>query len=417
MRFRAWKALAYANQARLSKPIARKLFTAPLHASVTRIESFAACPFQHFARYGLDLRPREDEEAVSAIDLGNVFHHVLEKIVATLLDENKKWQDLPAERRTALIHAVAQDVGQQLRGEIMLSSARNRFLLERIEQTLEEVTAAQAAAARRGEFAPAFAELAFGGSDAAIPGLEIQTPQRRKVILQGRIDRVDIVADQAAFAVIDYKLHGNSLALDRVYHGLSLQLLTYLLVLRENGEKLTGRKMTPAAAFYVKLLRQLDDVKHPDDADVADPAALDLRVKPRGIFEDGYLKSLDANCTSGPSDVVQAFIKNDGSFGNKRSTDVADNFEFAALIDHVRLRIGELADQILDGRIDLHPFQIRNHSPCPNCDFRPVCRFDPAINRYKHLDPMGREEVLKKVVEQRAGDAPSEPSSSGGGTS
>jgi ATP-dependent helicase/nuclease subunit B len=402
MRFRAWKALAYANQAQLSKVIAQKLFAAPLHASVTRIEAFAACPFKHFARYGLELRQREDEEAVSAIDLGNVFHHVLEKLVATMLGENKKWQDLPAARRKMLIHTVAQDVGQQLRGEIMLSTARNRYLLERIEQTLEEVTAAQEAAARRGEFAPAFAELTFGGSNGALPGLEIQTPARRKIVLQGKIDRVDIVADQAAFAVIDYKLHGNSLSLDRVYHGLSLQLLTYLLVLRENGEKLTGRKMTPAAAFYIKLLRQLEDVKHPDDADCDDPALRDLRIKPRGIFEGSHLKSLDGNCAKGASEVVNAYLKTDGSHGNKGRTDVADNAEFTALIDHVRSRIGQLADLILDGRIELHPFQIRGVSPCPNCDFRPVCRFDPAINRYKHLDPMGREDVLKRVVEEGA---------------
>src|SRR3712207_7372742 len=37
------------------------------------------------------------------------------------------------------------------------------------------------------------------------------------------------------------------------------QLLTYLLVLRVNGQQLTGRPVTPAAAFYVKLLRQLDE--------------------------------------------------------------------------------------------------------------------------------------------------------------
>jgi ATP-dependent helicase/nuclease subunit B len=403
MRYRAWKALAYANQAQLSKAIARRLFVAPLHASVTRIEAFAACPFKHFARYGLELRPREDDDAVSAIDLGNVFHHVLERIVATMLGENKKWQDLPAARRKTLIHSVAQDVGQQLRGEIMLSTARNRYLLERIEQTLEEVTAAQEAAARRGEFAPAFAELTFGdGVDAALPGLQIVTPAKRKVVLQGKIDRVDVVADQAAFAVIDYKLHGNSLSLDRVYHGLSLQLLTYLLVLRENGEKLTGRKMTPAAAFYIKLLRQLEDVKHPDDANCEDPSMRDLRVKPRGIFGGGYLKSLDGNCVEGHSDVVNAYLKKDGSHGNRRSSDVADSAELLALIDHVRRRIGELADLILDGRIELLPFQIRSASPCPNCDFQPLCRFDPAINRYKHLDPMGREDVLKRVVEEGA---------------
>jgi ATP-dependent helicase/nuclease subunit B len=391
--------LGYANQAKLSKAIALKMFASPLHASVTRIESFAACPFKHFARYGLELRERDDDQAVSALDLGNVFHHILEKIVATMLAEQKKWQDLSADRRRQIIHTVAQEVGQQLRGEIMLSSARNRYLLERIEQTLQEVTAAQEAAARRGEFSPAFAELSFGGENAQLPGLEIQTPSKRKLILQGRIDRVDVIADQAAFAVIDYKLHGNNLSLDRVYHGLSLQLLTYLLVLRENGEKLIGRKMTPAAAFYIKLLRQLEDVKHPDEAECEDPALRDLRIKPRGIFEAGYLQHLDGNCTGGESQVVNAFLKADGSHGNKRRTDVADHAEFSALIDHVRQRLGQLGDLILAGQIDLHPYQIRGVSPCPNCEFRPVCRFDPAINRYKHLDPIGREEVLKKVVE------------------
>jgi ATP-dependent helicase/DNAse subunit B len=149
MRFRAWKALGYTNKAVLSKPLAKQLFAPPLHASVTRIEAFAACPFKHFARYGLELREREHEEAVSAIDLGNMYHHVLEKIVGTMLDEKKKWQDVPAERRKALIHSIAQEVGQALRGEIMLSSARNRYMLQRIEETLEEVTASQEAAARR----------------------------------------------------------------------------------------------------------------------------------------------------------------------------------------------------------------------------------------------------------------------------
>jgi ATP-dependent helicase/nuclease subunit B len=409
MRFRAWAALSYTNQAKLSKRIALNLFPSPLHASVTRIETFAACPFKHFARYALDLRPRDDQDSVSALDLGNVFHHVLEKVVATMLAEHKNWPDLPPDRRKELIHAVAQEVGQQLRGEIMLSSARNRYLLQRVEQTLEEVTAAQAAAARHGSFAPAFAELTFG-PDATLPGLEVQTPTKRQVILQGKIDRVDLSADQSAFAVIDYKLHGNDLKLDRVYHGLSLQLLTYLLVLRENGQRLTGRPLTPAAAFYVKLLRQLEPVDHPDDAECDDPEDRDLKVKPRGIFEAGHLRSLDANCT-GPSKVVNAMIKKDGTLGSKGRSDAAEAPEFAALIDHVRARIAHLADQILSGQIDIRPYQIRTASPCPHCDYRPVCRFDPALNRYHHLDPLGREEVLQRVVGTREGEAPSEPSS------
>jgi len=410
MRFRAWRALDYDNTAKLSKPLARKLFPQPLHASVTRIESFAACPFKHFARYGLELRDRADGEIVSGMDLGNVFHHVLEQIVATMLGEKKKWQDVPAARRKQMIHDVAQGVGQRLRGEILLSTARNRYLLQRIEETLEEVTAAQEAAARRGEFTPAFTELTFGpqttvaGESAPhLPGLEIVTPKKKRVLLEGKIDRVDVIADQAAVAVIDYKMGGSRLGLERVYHGLSLQLLTYLLVLRENGEQLTGQKMTPAAGFYVKLLRQLDQVAHPADADVEDPALHDLRVKPNGIFEGAFFKSLDGNCNGGQSEVVNAYVKKDGSFGKKSSTDVADRDEFNALIDHVRQQIALLADQILDGQIDILPFQIRTQSPCPNCDFRPLCRFDPAINRYRHLEPIKREDVLGRVVAERSG--------------
>lgn len=399
MRFRAWKALSYANGARLSKEVAKELFASPLVASVTRIESFAACPFKHFARYGLGLREREDDEAVSSLDLGNVFHHVLEEIVGGMVAEKKKWQDVPAAQRNEMIHSVAQEVGKQLRGEIMLSSARNRYLLGRIEQTLEEVTAGQEAAARRGQFVPAFAELTFGGAKGKLPGLEVTTPGGRKVVLQGKIDRVDVIAGEAAFAVIDYKLHGNRLMLDRVYHGLSLQLLTYLLVLRENGEKLMGRKMTPAAAFYVKLLRQLDEVKHPDDVLAEDAAPVDLRVKPRGIFEESCLPALDDQCVKGYSQVVNAYVKGDGTLGNRGTTDVAEAEEFAGLIEYVRRRVGELGDLILEGRIDVHPYQIQGISPCPNCEFRAVCRFDPAINRYKHLEPMGREMVLQKVLE------------------
>jgi ATP-dependent helicase/nuclease subunit B len=382
--------------------VAARLFGSPLDASVTRIESFAACPFKHFARYGLGLRERPAEDGVSALDLGNVFHAVLERVVGEMVRRRQRWQDVPPGERREMIREVTREVGERLRGEVMLSSARNRYLMARVEQTLEEVAAGQAAAGRRGAFAPAFAELGFGGSGDPLPGFEVATPGGRRVVLQGKIDRVDVLADDAAFAVIDYKLHGSELSLARVYHGLSLQLLTYLLVLREGGERLTGRRMTPAAAFYVRLLRQLEECKHPDDLECeGDPSLIDLRVKPRGIFEASRLGAIDATCVKGQSQVVNAFVKADGTHGNRRSSDAAEAAEFAALLEHARLRIGELADQILDGRIGIAPFMMRGATPCPKCEFKAVCRFDAAINRYQHLEPMGREDVLKRVAEGR----------------
>ncbi|HSI36436.1 MAG TPA: PD-(D/E)XK nuclease family protein, partial [Tepidisphaeraceae bacterium] len=403
MRFRAWRALQYANGAKLSKAVVRELFGDALHASVTRIETFAACGFKHFARFGLDLRERDEEEAVSPLDLGNVFHHVLEKIVRVLVERKQGWPDLPVAERERLIHEMAQQVGKELKGEILLSSARNRYLLQRIEATLGRVAAAQDAAARRGNFAPAYAELTFGPATGAdLPAMEIPTPGGHRLVLSGKIDRVDVTADQSAFAVIDYKLSGKPLSLANVYHGLSLQLLTYLLVLRENGEKLAGRKLTPAAALYVKLLRDLEDVGHPSEVDPdEDPARLDLREKPRGLLHANYVRHLDTAMGPGvKSDVVAAHEKKEGGYSASGS-DVAEEAEFEALIDHVRDVLARMTDQLLGGHIEISPYYMRKVTPCPYCEFRSLCRFDPSMNKYTHLNVLSRAEVLKRVVEER----------------
>jgi len=39
----------------------------------------AACPFRHFARFGLKLQPRQAGD-VSGADLGQVYHRLLEKL-------------------------------------------------------------------------------------------------------------------------------------------------------------------------------------------------------------------------------------------------------------------------------------------------------------------------------------------------
>jgi len=59
MRHRAWKALAQDNEPHLEPDRGSALFASPLHAALSQLESFRACPYQHFARYGLGLAPRQ----------------------------------------------------------------------------------------------------------------------------------------------------------------------------------------------------------------------------------------------------------------------------------------------------------------------------------------------------------------------
>ena len=53
-----------------------QLYGKELSGSVTRLERFAACPYQYFCIYGLELRERE-EYKIRPIDLGNLFHKAL----------------------------------------------------------------------------------------------------------------------------------------------------------------------------------------------------------------------------------------------------------------------------------------------------------------------------------------------------
>jgi ATP-dependent helicase/nuclease subunit B len=274
----------------------------------------------------------------------------------------------------------------------MLTTARNAYILGRVERTIAEVVAAQAELLRRGQFRPAFAGIQFGETG-RIPALRVATPTGNDVLVHGAIDRVDLLPGGTHAAVFDYKLTVGPLSLQEVRYGLSLQLLTYLLVLQASGEELAGKPLTPVAAFYMQLLRRMNDVDHPDDAlDPADPR-FNLRIKPRGVFDGTYLPAFDRDFTEGRSDVVAAFIRKDGTFGRSGS-DVVDTRELAALLWLVRKRIGEIADEIVSGKVDVTPYRLGRATPCPRCEYRSVCRFEPSINRYVNLQPMSRDDVL-----------------------
>jgi len=179
-----------------------------------------------------------------------------------------------------------------------------------------------------------------------------------------------------------------------VLHGLSLQLLSYLLVLEANGQQLCGRAVDPAAAFYLQLIRKIEDVKHPDEClDHTDPA-WHLKLKPRGLFDRRCLPALDKEVQTGWSQVVHAYVKQDGTLGHAGRTDAAESAEFRALLDLAAKKLAEIGAGILAGRVEIAPYRLNDQSPCARCDYKSVCRFDPAVNRYNYLSNVTREEAL-----------------------
>jgi len=398
-RFHAWKALSHCNNASLEPAHAAALFPSPLRATSRQLESYRRCPYQHFARHGLGLTPRQHRQAGPA-DLSNIFHEALSRLVRDLTGASRSWQDLTETEIASRLNQFISQIGSNLRDALMLSSARNRYLLAHVEKTLALVAATQKAAAQRGKFKPAMTGIAFGDkSTDAMPPLSITTPAGKQLLVSGKIDRIDLLPDGSA-SLIDYRLSTHAMDPAETYHGLYLELLIDLLALEKNGQRLApGVKLTPVAAFCVQLARFVRKANPVDAPGPSDPA-FHLLVKPRGIFDLAVARDLDNALTTGPSEVIQLHIKQDGSIGHPDHSDAAASDEFAALLRHVEQRIGRMVDEITAGRIDIRPYRHGIKTPCPHCEFRDLCRLEPSPGCYDDLQPIKRSHMLQQLVEK-----------------
>lgn len=396
--------LAYRNEPQLMPGDAAGLYAGPIHFSASRIETFAACSFRHFARYALRLEPRV-EFAIEVLDFGLLHHKVLEEFFAELIEGGKGLAELePAEIAERLTRLGKQWVAR-LADEAVLNDARNAFLLDRSNRHLKDALARQRLMARLGAFKPRAVEWAFGlpggrgGGPTAGP-LELRTPGGRRISVVGKIDRIDLLEleRECLGVVLDYKRSaGKRMALWKVYNGLDVQLLTYLLTLVQRGETLAGRPIRPIGAFYVPLVSMRRLVSHPSDAsDIGE--SIQASLKPRGMLEFEAAGQLDRTLEPGRgSDAYAVKLNVDGALGYAKWSDAYPAADLARVMAFARHKIGELADAILDGDIAVRPYRAGTQMPCAYCEFRSVCRFDFDVNEVREVHGRDRDAVLEDM--------------------
>lgn len=91
----------YNQPGRLSASMPRWLYAqSGVPRAVTRFEAFRACPFKHFAQYGLGLKERAVYQP-QAPDLGQFLHAVLKQFGDTLAKRGQNWGRLPRRRSTS----------------------------------------------------------------------------------------------------------------------------------------------------------------------------------------------------------------------------------------------------------------------------------------------------------------------------
>ncbi len=156
-------ALEYDNAATLDANLAARLAADVLECSATRLGSFAACPYQHYARYILGIESRKLFR-FEAMDLGAFYHRVLDDIFRQLKTSGDDFTTVDDDR---LLRLCTQRIAQIIKSDAFLSnfvsrSRHNTYIIDSAARTLSDCVLEMAQMARAGRFRQIASELRFG---------------------------------------------------------------------------------------------------------------------------------------------------------------------------------------------------------------------------------------------------------------
>ena len=126
-----FSAINYDNRAQLDTNIVEELFgERPVKSSATRLSTFAACPYQYFARYILELEERK-EFKFEPLDVGIFYHRVLDALLKRLNSVKKDFATAPDEELLRLLREqIAKFVGENpFISNFLRRSAHNAFII------------------------------------------------------------------------------------------------------------------------------------------------------------------------------------------------------------------------------------------------------------------------------------------------
>ncbi|NPV92120.1 MAG: helicase-exonuclease AddAB subunit AddB [Firmicutes bacterium] len=380
------RSLDHRNQTEpIEMATSRLLYGFPFTSSVSRLEKYRSCPFAHYAAFGLRLEEREMFK-LEAPDMGQFFHACLKGLGDRLIQESLDWGSLRPGECRELIDQVVREVVPGLQHDLLQSSARYRYLTRKLGRTVERAALTLAEHGRRSGFHPVGLELAFGSGE-HLPPLRIDLSGGDTMEIRGQIDRLDCAhsGDKSYLRVIDYKSGTTSLDLSEVYHGISLQLLTYLDVGLVNASGIIGREAEPAGMLYFPVRDPLINGSAQLSDEEIERQIL-RRLKMKGIvLADPEVARLMDRAVGSSSDIVPLGIKKDGGFSSRSS--VLDRNQFASLRRHLRSVLQESGREILEGGTRISPYRRGDRHACQYCSYRPVCQFDQLVegNRYRWL--------------------------------
>ena len=395
-------AFFFYEQQGISHAVAKALYGEILSGSVTRLEQYAACAYSHFLRYGLELLERKRFELASS-DIGTLFHESIDLCFRRVKEKQYDWHTMTNETRDMLVEECVAAVTENYGNTILGSSARNRYLAQRVGQITKRTVWALQQQIKKGDFIPTGFEVSFSAAD-NLSAMKIALSESEALHLRGRIDRMDVCEDggKVYVKIIDYKSGSTSFDLLALYYGLQLQLVVYMDAVTEMAQHhYPDKEIVPAGILYYNIADPLAEKKGQPDPEKIDAEILKkLRMNGLVNSELEVVRHLDRTIEK-ESDVIPVVLK-DGEVQAGRSS-VANRERFARLSQFVHRKLKEAGQEILDGEIGVVPYKNGQRTACDYCPYHAVCGFDRKTSGYEFNRWKNRktEEIWEEICREQ----------------
>lgn len=353
----------------LSEEVAKELYAEITKSSITRIENFAKCAFSHFANYGLELSERKLHE-IDNMDLGKVFHKVIELVSKKLFVDKKDFSMINDEERRKLVEETVMDATADFKESVFLESETNHYLKKRIVDILDTTIWALGEQLRHGKFQPELFETGF-------------YDEVNNTAITGTIDRVDMYHndDRIFVKVVDYKSGNNKISLDDIFNGVKLQLMVYLhSIVKDVSKKYPEKEVVPAGAVYNHIDNPIASVETGDKPTAEEYKSLLLdKMLPQGIFNFFAVEYFD-EWEKGKSKVIPLKKKKDGGLEIKDTTVTSEQLN--CLTEYAVNKMHSMNEEINRGEAGTNPLE----SACTYCAYSSVCGFDATKQSYRKAE-------------------------------
>lgn len=348
----------------------------------TAMKDLNSCRFKYFCHYGLSLKS-PDSKKLNPQNIGNIVHNVMDACFKSFYDGKSPNRVIEDEVIKAAVDIALAKYREKNLMDEQYHTARFNVLFNSLKGICFYLLKYMTLELSKSDFRPSYFELSLKEPSTSPDGfnampfkIPIEVNGRREEIeLYGTVDRVDIAElsktdengnafTERQIRVIDYKTGKEIFGLDRVYYGLSLQLLIYLFALAEGNPD-----YIPSCATYYPSGDACvqKDVANPDEEKLRD-----IWLQKHG--EEGIVvrdtvgfkekSNYDSSSTfNKKGERVNYFCATPVSYG-----------KYIKLKKHITDTIGKNVSEIKQGQVSATPIYDDEKSiSCTFCEYSSVC--------------------------------------------